>query len=90
MGSHGTDRGKAAYRYLIRGPAPQLLHSNLRLRWISAALGLPIFGLVCLLFGSTASLYAFGIAMLAYLLVNAGLSRALRRSRWSCSSRATP
>lgn len=90
MGTRGSGWVKAVHRYLMRGPEPQLLHTTLRLRWISVALGLPIFGGVCLLFGSTASLYAFGIAMLAYLLVNAGLSWALRRSRfiqlWGCLS----
>ncbi len=90
MGTRGSGWVKEAHRYLLRGPDPQLLHTTLRLRWISAALGVPIFGGVCLLFGSTGSLYAFGIAMLAYLLVNAGLSRALRRSRslqlWGCLS----
>ncbi len=90
MGTRGSDWVKAAHRYLVRGPEPQLLHTTLRLRWISAALGLPIFGGVCFLFGSTASLYAFGVAMLAYLLVNAGLSRALRRSRSLSSGDSCP
>ncbi len=82
MGSRGSGWVKPAYRYRIRGPEPQLLSTNLRLRWISAALGLPIFILLCVLFGSSRSLYALGAVMLAYLAANAGLTLALRRSRF--------